>query len=449
MERVLNIRELALRSLLTIIKDKGYSTIVVSQAIKKYKLADRDRRFYTDLVYGTLRHMMILERAMRKLSSRPIEKLDPLCRVILRMGLYQLQYMDKVPPSAACNEAVKLARSLGNEGMAKFVNAILRSALRQPQVFALPKKEDDPILYLALAYHQQEWFVRWCCERFGMKETEDLCAYFDKVPELCLRLQTNRISIVEGMQILDQAGISYRKGKVVPECVYITTSQAIESIPLLREGKALIQDEASQLVAHIVDPQPGEIIVDACAAPGGKTTHLATLGGKTAIVYGCDIYTHKLKLIEENASRLGLANIRTIQQDARQLGQQFCAKADRVLVDAPCSGLGILRHKLDLRWRKEEKDTRILPALQKQILEGASVCVKDGGLLVYSTCTMNPAENQDVVQYFLQRHPEFTLEPIALTAGLTKKGPCVEIVPPYDGMDGFFIAKLRKDKGHD
>ncbi len=119
------------------------------------------------------------------------------------------------------------------------------------------------------------------------------------------------------------------------------------------------------------------------------------------------------------------------------------------MVDAPCSGLGILRHKLDLRWRKEEKDTRILPALQKQILEGASVCVKDGGLLVYSTCTMNPAENQDVVQYFLQRHPEFTLEPIALTAGLTKKGPCVEIVPPYDGMDGFFIAKLRKDKGHD
>lgn len=441
----MNVREIALRSLLAICKDEGYSNIVVSQAIQKYKMEDRDRRFYTELVYGTLRYINYLDWIVSKISTRKLNKLDPLCLAIVRLGLYQIFGMTKVPESAACNESVKLATRLGNKGMAGFVNAMLRSSLRRRQEFSIPTMEENPLLHLTMTYHQQDWLVKAWIKEYGLAETEALCRYFDSIPVLCLRTNTARVSRDELIAQLAEEGIQAEKAAYAPEGVYLPEIPNIGSVKALKKGLAIIQDEPSQLVAHVLDPQPHELIFDVCAAPGGKTTHIAALGGSTCTVYGGDIYEHKLRLIESNAKHLGLANVRTILQNACTIGQSYAGRADRVLVDAPCSGLGVLRHKIDLRWRKKPSDLRTLPVLQKRILDSASQCVKPGGVLVYSTCTMHDEENIQIVRQFLQDHGDFHLENAAdFCRLLNHDGPCIQLLPQRDHLDGFFIARMRR-----
>lgn len=440
----MNVREIAFHSLVTICKDEGYSNIVVSQTIQKKGLVDRDRRFYTELVYGTLRHLNYLDWIISQISSRKLAKLDPVCLAIIRLGLYQIFGMTKIPESAACNEAVKLATRFGNKGMAKFVNAMLRNSIRRRQEFVIPTLEENARLHLTLTYHQQEWLIAMWIKSYGLQDTIALCQYFDRIPDLCLRTNTSRISREELLQKLAEQGIQASKSKYSPEGIYLSDIPNINGLTVLKEGLAIIQDEPSQLVAHVVDPQPHEVILDVCAAPGGKTTHLAALGGPTCTVYGGDIYEHKLKLIETNASRLGLSNVRTILQNACTIGKSYAEKADKVLVDAPCSGLGILRHKIDLRWRKKPSDLKVLPPLQRRILESASQCVKPGGILVYSTCTIQDEENIQIVNGFLKNHPEFTLENAVPFCHIQHEGPCVQLLPQHDKLDGFFIARMRR-----
>lgn len=442
----MNVREIALKSLLAICRDQGYSNIVVSQTIQKQKFSDRDRRFYTELVYGTLRYLNFLDWIIGQISSRKLQKLDPICLAIVRLGLYQIFGLTKVPDSAACNESVKLATKFGNKGMGKFVNALLRNAIRRRNEFVIPSKEKDPVQYLALTYHQQNWLVRHFLKVYGLEATEALCQYFDTIPALCLRTNTAVISREDLLQELTAAGLRARPAAVSPEGIYLDGNPGIHNLACLKEGRAIIQDEPSQLVAHVVDPQPHEVILDVCAAPGGKTTHLAALGGPQCMVYGGDIYQHKLKLIEQNAKKLGLKNVRTMLQNACTIGNTYKDRADRVLVDAPCSGLGVLRHKIDLRWRKNLSDLKTLPPLQKQILDSACQCVKSGGILVYSTCTINKAENQDIVEAFLQSHADFQLEnATAFQPVPGQTGPYIELLPQRDQLDGFFIARLRRN----
>lgn len=441
----MNVREIAMHSLLSICKDDGYSNIVISQAIHKHKMEDRDRRFYTELVYGTLRYINYLDWIIFKISTRKLNKLDPICLAIIRMGLYQIFGMTKVPESAACNESVKLARKFGNVGMAKFVNALLRSSIRRRQELTIPSRDDNPLLYLALTYHQQEWLIREWIKEYGFDDTEKLCQYFDSIPTLCLRTNTTRISRDELIEQLKQEGLEAEKAAYSPEGIYVRDIPNISSVKALKDGLAIIQDEPSQLVAHVLDPQPHELILDVCAAPGGKTTHIAALGGPTCTVYGGDIYEHKLRLIENNAHHLGLSNIRIMLQNACTIGHSYANQADRVLVDAPCSGLGVLRHKIDLRWRKKPSDLKTLPALQKRILDSAAQCVKPGGILVYSTCTINEKENSGIVQQFLKDHPEFQLENAADFCSLPNHdGPCIQLLPHRDQLDGFFIARMKR-----
>ncbi len=434
-----------MQSLLAICRDEAYSNIVVSQAIQKHKLADRDRRFFTELVYGTLRQLNYLDWIIAKLSTRKLTQLDALCLAIVRLGLYQIFGMTKVPESAACNESVKLATRLGNRGMAKFVNAMLRSSIRRRREFAIPSAEENEHLHLSLTYHLPEWLVSVWLKSYGRDDTIALCQYFNTIPVLCLRTNTARISRDELLQRLQAQHIRAEKARYSPEGIYLPEIPNIGDLSILKEGLAIIQDEPSQLVAHVVAPEAHEMIFDVCAAPGGKTTHLAALGGPTCTVYGGDIYEHRLKLISFNAQRLGLPNVRTILQNACTIGHPYAGRADRVLVDAPCSGLGILRHKLDLRWRKKASDLRTLPALQRRILDSASQCVRPGGVLVYSTCTIQDAENIDVVRQFLDSHKDFHAENAAPLCGMDHEGPFVQILPQRDGMDGFFIARMRRD----
>ncbi len=445
----MNVREIAFHSLITICKDEGYSNIVVSQTIQKYALSDRDRRFYTELVYGVLRNLNYLDWIIAAVSTRKIRQLDPVCLAIIRMGLYQIFGMTKVPESAACNESVKLATRCGNKGMAKFVNAMLRNSIRRRQEFIIPSLEENARLHLTLTYHQQDWLVNSWLKTYGLEETLALCQYFDSIPTLCLRVNTARISRSDLLAKLEEDGISARAAAHAPEGVYVDDIPNISNWDVLRQGLAMIQDEPSQLVAHVLAPQEHELIFDVCAAPGGKTTHIAALGGPSCTVYGCDIYDHKLRLIADNAKTLGLSNVRTLLQDGCTIGGTYAGRADRVLVDAPCSGLGVLRRKLDLRWRKKPSDLQALPELQQRILSSAAQCVKPGGVLVYSTCTINDAENSGVVQRFLQEHPAFQAENAAPLCHMSQPGPFVQILPQQDGLDGFFIARMRRGNGHD
>ena len=438
----MNVREAAFRSLIAVCKDGAYSNIVVSKIIQKEKFADRDRRFYTELVYGTLRSLNYVDYIIGILSSRKKNSLDPVCLAVLRMGLYQLFFMDKVPPSAACNEAVKLARRFGNEGMAKFVNALLRNSLRQKERLAIPPFNENPVLHLSLTWHQQSWLIEKWITDFGPEHTVTLCRYFDTIPELCIRTNTERIDREGLMQLLSEKGIPCRPAEHAPDGIYAEKNPGIHKLTEIADGLGLIQDEPSQLVAAIADPQEKTVIFDVCAAPGGKTTHLATLGTKSSTVYAFDIYEHKLKLIEDNVNRLGLKNVRTRLQDGTSVGEIYPEKAD--CVDAPCSGLGILRHKPDLRWRKTAEDLTVFPPLQKKILESAAKCVKPGGTLVYSTCTMNRAENEDIVNAFRISHKDFEVVPVGNAFGFSKDSDYLSILPQDDGLDGFFIAKLRR-----
>ncbi len=443
----MNVRETAFHSLLTICKDDGYSNIVVSRTIQKGDMNDRDRRFYTELVYGTVRCLNYLDWIIGKLSSRTINKLDPVCLVILRMGLYQIFRMSKIPESAACNEAVKMARRFGNRGMAGFVNALLRNSIRRRLEFQIPDLSENAPLHLSLTYHQPVWLVKKWIHDYGTDDTVRICQYFDSIPDLCLRTNTQRISRDELLQQLSKRGLQAVAASFSPEGIYLKDNPGIQSLQEIHDGLALIQDEPSQLVAHALDPQPHEVIFDVCAAPGGKTTHIAALAGPDTTVYGCDIYEHKLKLIESNARALHLTNVRTLLQDACTIGDKYREKADRVLVDAPCSGLGVLHRKLDLRWRKRAEDLQKLPVLQSRILESAAACVRPGGVLVYSTCTMNDGENSQVIQQFLQAHQEFKAENLGNLCGLSQPGPFIQLLPQKDELDGFFIARLRKE-GH-
>lgn len=442
----MNIRELAFQSLVTICRDDGYSNIVVSQTIQKYPLPDRDRRFYTELVYGTVRYLNFLNWIISRLSTRKLSTLDPICLVILRLGLYQIFCLTRVPNSAACNESVKLATKFGNAGMAKFVNAILRSSIRRQDEFVIPSAEENLVAHLALTYHQENWLIRKWIHDYGADDAVKICQYFDTIPDLCLRANTAKISRDTLLKQLQDEGFQAVATTYSRDGIYLKGTPALSQIKALREGLAMIQDEPSQLVGPVVDPQPGEVIFDVCAAPGGKTTHLATLGGPTCTVYGCDIYDHKLKLIEQNGAKLGLSNVRTLLQDGQTIGDKYAGKADKVLVDAPCSGLGVLRRKLDLRWRKKASDLETLPKLQLRILESAAKCVKPGGVLVYSTCTMNDGENKDVVNTFLQNHREFQVENAAPACHVAQDGPYVQLLPQRDGIDGFFIARMRKGR---
>ena len=435
----MNVRETAFHSLLTICKDDGYSNIVVSRTIQKGDMNDRDRRFYTELVYGTVRCLNYLDWIIGKLSSRTINKLDPVCLVILRMGLYQIFRMSKIPESAACNEDVKMARRFGH--------ALLRNSIRRRLEFQIPDLSENAPLHLSLTYHQPVWLVKKWIHDYGTDDTVRICQYFDSIPDLCLRTNTQRISRDELLQQLSKRGLQAVAASFSPEGIYLKDNPGIQSLQEIHDGLALIQDEPSQLVAHALDPHPHEVIFDVCAAPGGKTTHIAALAGPDTTVYGCDIYEHKLKLIESNARALHLTNVRTLLQDACTIGDKYREKADRVLVDAPCSGLGVLRRKLDLRWRKRAEDLQKLPVLQSRILESAAACVRPGGVLVYSTCTMNDGENSQVIQQFLQAHQEFKAENLGNLCGLSQPGPFIQLLPQKDELDGFFIARLRKE-GH-
>ena len=433
-------------------KSDAHPDHLLSDSFKQYRhLTSLDRSFLTELTYGVLRWREKLDWAIRHLSKIPYEKVEPETVNILRIGLYQIQFLTRTPAAAAVNESVELAKRFRGPGGGGFVNAILRSFLRKKEEVPYPEIEHDPALHLSVIHSHPLWLVRRWIEEMGIEKTLSVCVSNNRIPSLTLRTNTLKINREELIERLRKKGLKAISTDYSPDGILLDDPPPVSELSFISEGLFIIQDEASQLVTSVLCPMPGERILDGCAAPGGKATHIAQRMGNEGEVYALDLTKDKLALIGEMCQRLGIKIIKSLKGDATQsLSALKGMTFDRILADVPCSGFGTLRKNPDLKWRKGEGDIKRLSELQLAILTHLSGYVKSGGILVYSTCTVFREENEGVVEHFLKSHPDFQLEPIS---GLLPEkchsfieGGYLKTFPPKDEMDGFFVARLiRKD----
>jgi len=423
---------------------------LLTDSFKRYRyLTSLDRAFLTELTYGVIRWRGKLDWVIRHFSKIPLEKIELETLNILRLGLYQVLFLSRTPSSAAVNESVELAKRIRGKGGAGFVNAVLRSAIRQKDEIRHPDIVEDPALHISVAQSHPLWLVQRWIKEMGVEETLKICTFNNQISSLALRTNTVKLNQKELIEKLRGVELKPFPTTFSEEGIVLQDPPPTSELPFIKEGLYIIQDEASQLVTSILDPKPGERILDACAAPGGKTTHMAQKMEDRGEIYALDLSKGKLDLIEEMCQRLGIKIVRTIKTNAAQplpipKGMRF----DRILADVPCSGFGTLRKNPDLKWRRGEKDIKRLSELQFSILSNLSVYVKEGGVLIYSTCTVFHEENEDGVEKFLEEHPEFELDRIDKVLP-EKCHPFIQnryfkTFPPEDEMDGFFVARLIK-----
>lgn len=452
LQKKISARAMALEILYLVDHDEAYSNLALNSVLEKHRPEKQDRGFTTELVYGTLRNRNTLDWVLGRFLKKPISGLTPWIRNILRAGVYQIMFMDKVPESAAVNESVNLARRYGHKGTAGLVNGVLRNIVRSLSEISYPDREKDPVQHIAVKYSHPAWLVKRWLEEFGFDETVELCKANNEIPPNAVRTNTLRLSREELKKRLEEEVVQAVEGRLAPETLLLEGFKSVGSIAAHREGLFLVQDESSTLVGHALKPAPGSLVIDACSAPGGKTTHLAQLMGDSGRIVACDIHAHKLDLVRENAGRLGITIIEPVLLDAVRLHEKFAGQADFILVDAPCSGLGVLRRRPEIRWRKEPGQIRELRDLQLKILDSAAQCLKPGGALVYSTCTVTEEENTGVIKEILNRRPELKPESLAdyLPEGLagmpgltTIPDGYVQFLPHRHGTDGFFISRFR------
>jgi len=446
-EKVDLVREEALKIVSKVFENKAFSNILIKNMGEKF--SPLDRAFITEMVYGTIKWKLKIDNIINNFSRVKSDKISPFILNILRLGIYQLDYMDKVPESAAVNESVKLAKKYGNPGAAKYVNAVLRNYIRKQNEDFLPDKNEDSVKYLSMCYSYPEWIVEKLVDEYGNDFTESFLDCSNKVPGLNIRvnrLKTQKEILTES---LTKKGIEVKDGIYLGDALLLKDVPGIENLDEYKNGYLTVQDESSMLAVCILSPKPGELIMDVCSAPGTKTTYIAELMDNKGKILAGDINESKLRLVEQNVKRLGINIVETYCQDAALVLDEYRDKADRVIVDAPCSGLGIMRKKPEIRWNRSNKDIKQIQSIQGSILEASSNYVKVGGVLLYSTCTIIKEENEMTIHKFLEDNKNFVLEDICdfLPEGIKKescKDGYIELYPNIDGVDGFFIARLRR-----
>lgn len=441
-----NPRQLAFQALEDVYQNHAYTDIALDRVLKNSSLSKGDRSLVSELVYGIVRRKRTLDSIINQFASKKASQQPLKLRIILQLGLYQIRYLDKIPDSAAVNTSVELAKKNGLGKISGVVNGILRSYLRESahkDPLILPS---DKIAHLGVKYSFPDWIINLFINQFNYQKTEQLLEWFNNSHYLDLRANIIKIKKENLQNLLLKHKIETQRLKEKQGLRLTKSSGNLSNLEEFKQGLFTIQDASAQLVTHLLNPQPGETIIDACAAPGGKTTHIAELMGDKGRVIAIDTYGKRLEKIKENASRLGLTCIETIEGDSSEL-TEWENQADRVLVDVPCSGLGTLHTNPDIRWRQKPEEVEKLTQLQQKIFTNASKWVKKGGILVYATCTLNYAENEAIIKEFLANNPQWQLE--------TKNNDCLEnyslpskgmitIFPPDNNMDGFFMAKLIK-----
>lgn len=432
-------REAALDVLTRIDADRAYSNLLLNQTLQRYKLDKPDAGLATEIVYGTVQRLNTIDYFLTPFVAKGLAKLEPWVRSLLRLSFYQLYYLDRIPEHAIVNEAVNLAKRRGHSGISGMVNGVLRNVLRRKGELALPA-DLSPAARIALEESHPEWMVRRWMAQYGEAVTRDLCRANNEPPRVSLRVNRLRMEPQALIERLKKQGLDAQASALAPSGVVVRGGGNMALTPEFASGLFSVQDESSMLVAEWVDPQPGERVLDCCAAPGGKTTHLAEKMGDRGEIVACDVHEHKAQLIAEQAARLDLKSIRSQTADARELGRYYPPESfDRILLDAPCSGLGVIRRKPDLKWTKTEAEIASVCAVQRELLSSVAPLLKPGGVLVYSTCTVEKAENEEMVQCFLREHPEFSAD--APPGG---QAAMRQLMPYEYGSDGFFIARLCK-----
>ncbi|SCJ77611.1 Ribosomal RNA small subunit methyltransferase B [uncultured Eubacterium sp.] len=421
-------RKTAYNTLLEMETNQAYSNIELNKQIGE--LQPDSPAFVRELVYGVIENRVYLDHILQQLIPKGLKGLKKQTLTLLRMGLYQLIFMDSVPDYAAVNEIVKMARRLvpGRDG---FVNGVLRGYNKKKDQLEMPDYDTNPIGYLSLKYSFAEWIVKLWNEQYGLEKAEQLLAASNSKPPVSIRVNRLKISRKDLAERLSGKGFEVEHGRLSERSLFVKGSGLL-STEEFESGLFSVQDESSILAAEILAPKSGETIIDVCAAPGGKTLAISEIMANTGRVLAFDIYEHKLELLKKETQRLGISIIETGEHDGTLLCEKLVQSADRVLVDGPCSGLGVIRRKPEIKYKELEDDGRELADKQLAILETASQYVKKEGFLLYSTCTVNKIENAEVVSRFLRKHKEYELVRSR------------QLLPGVDETDGFFICKMRR-----
>jgi 16S rRNA (cytosine967-C5)-methyltransferase len=438
-------RALALEILLRVETRDAYADRLLETLPDRARLDPRDRALVTEIVLGTLRWQGRVDWALRRVSRRPLDELTPWVRALLRLTAYQLGFLDRVPPWAAVHEAVKLAKRRRAPGAAAYVNGVLRALAAEPRPWPTPDA-DDPVEALALRASQPAWLVRRWWTRHGLDEAEALAMAMSAAPPLSVRANTLRAPAATVAEALRRAGVGARPTRFAPEGLVLEGAGDLRELAPLRDGSVTVQDEAAIVVGHALGPLPGETVADVCAAPGTKTTHLAALMANRGRIVAADPHPGRLGLVRAACARLGATIVEPRLADARALADAVGPACDRVLVDAPCSNLGVLRRNPDGKWRRRPEDFATLVPAQAAILDAAAELVRPGGVLVYATCSLEPEENEAVVAGFRARRPDFVPDslPAAVPAACRAAPDVLRMTPHHHGSDGFSAHRLRR-----
>jgi 16S rRNA (cytosine967-C5)-methyltransferase len=435
----------ALRILLRVETDRAFADIALEHALDRARLDSRDAGLCTEIVFGTLRWQRHLDWRLRLHLSRPLAKLDPWVRALLRLTAYQLLFLDRVPRWAAVDEAVSLARLKSRTpGPAEFVNAVLRSFTRAPGPPPLP---GDPVEAAGVRWSFPDWIVARWIRRFGADEAAALMAACNERPPLTVRVNTLRASREAlAARLREEERLDTRPTPLAPDGLSLPRGQ-VASWAAFKDGWCAVQDEASMLIARLLAPQPGETVADCCAAPGTKTTHLAQLMAGQGTILAFDPQAARLELLGQAAARLGIDIIQRYVGSVVALAERRRDTCDRALVDAPCSSLGVLRRNPEVKWRRTEGDLTRLQQRQHEILAAAASLVRPGGALVYATCSLEPEENEEVALPFLRDHPDWRVDwPAGFPVAPDAAG-FIRLLPHVHGTDGFTAIRLRRAPG--
>lgn len=449
MTKAINEREIVLEVLLEITKQGMYSHIVLRDVLNKYQyLEKKERSFITRVTEGTLEHMMEIDYILDQFSKVKVKKMKPVIRNIMRSAVYQMKYMDSVPVSAACNEAVKLAVRKGFGSLRGFVNGVLRNVARNLDQIEYPT---EPRQRLSIQYSMPEWILNLWLKAYDSDIVEQMLQAFQRETPLTIRCNLRMVTPKQLKEHLEAEGVTVKVHPYLEYAFHISGFDYLGDLESFQNGEFSVQDISSMLVSELAGPKEGDYVIDVCAAPGGKSLHMAEKLNGSGRVEARDLTEYKVGLIQENIERTGLSNVEAVQQDALIFDETSVGKADIVLADLPCSGLGVLAKKTDLKYKATKEGADSLAKLQREMLKNVQAYVKDEGKLVYSTCTINPAENMDNVHWFLNEYPEFELIDIhgSLCEELqkdVKENGCIQLLPGVHQSDGFFLACMKKRK---
>ena len=441
-------REIALKTLYKIEKEGAYSNIVLNQQIKQNDkgLTEIDKGFISELVYGTVTWKLTLDEIIKKYSKLKLNKISTFVLNILRMGIYQIIFLDKVPKSASVNESVNLAKRYGHKSSANFVNAILRKIDKKDYEEFFEIKDD--IQRISKTTSMPIWLVEKLLEENTINKVEEICKFSNERPKVCIRINNLKTTKEELVQKLQQKEIKIKQG-ILEDFLVLENIKNIENLEEFKQGLFTIQDEGAGIIPLILNPKPNENVLDACSSPGGKTTYMAELMNNKGKILAWDIYEHRVNLVKNTSKRLGVNIIETNVQDATNYNEKYKEKFDKILLDVPCLGIGVMKRKPDIKWKKKKEDIEEITKIQKEILKTCSKYLKHDGEIVYSTCSILKEENEKIIEDFIQNNKNFELVKPKIKENYfkkyIKKDRYIQVYP-NELTDGFFICKLKKNR---